>query len=66
MGERRDAYRFLVGVHEVKYHLKNNWWDNIKTVVEEVGWGGKYLIAVAQDRGRWRAFVGAVMNISVT
>ena len=38
--------------------------DNIKMDRQEVG--GMDWIDQAQDRGRWRAFVDAVMNLRVT
>jgi hypothetical protein len=31
----------------------------------EIGWGGVDWIALAQDRGKWRALVNAVMNLRV-
>jgi hypothetical protein len=31
----------------------------------EVGWGGMDWIDVAEDSGRWRAFMNAVMNFLV-
>jgi hypothetical protein len=31
----------------------------------EVGWGDVDWIGLAQDRGIWRAFVNAVMNLRV-
>jgi hypothetical protein len=34
--------------------------------LQEVGWGGKEWIDMAQDRDRWRAVVSAVMNLQVT
>jgi hypothetical protein len=42
-GERRDAYRALVGKPEKKRPLgtpRRRWEDNIKMDLEEVGWGG--------------------------
>jgi len=41
------------------------WNDNIKTELQDVGWGGMDLIELAQDRDRWRALVDAVMNLRV-
>jgi hypothetical protein len=43
MGERRCAYRVLVGKPEGKNPLGRSrliWEDNIKVELEEVGWGG--------------------------
>ena len=42
---------------------RSRWGSNIKVDVEEVGWGGMDLSALAQDRDRWGAVVSAVMNL---
>jgi hypothetical protein len=34
--------------------------------LQEVGWGGMDWIDMAQDSGRWRALVSAVMNLRVS
>jgi hypothetical protein len=68
MGERRGAYRALVGKPEGRSPLgrpRRRWEDNIKMNLREVGWGGMDWIIVAQDRDRWRALVNAVMNLRV-
>jgi hypothetical protein len=39
--------------------------DNIKMLLQKVGWGSMDWIDLAQDRGRWRALVNAVMNIRI-
>jgi len=44
---------------------RRRWVDNIKMVLQEVGCGYVDWIGVAQDRGRWRALVSAVMNLRV-
>ena len=44
MGDRRGAYRLLVGKPEGKRPLrtsKHAWKDNIKMDLQEVGWGGE-------------------------
>jgi hypothetical protein len=68
MGERRGVYRALVRKLEEKRPLgrpRHRWEDNIKVDLQEVGGGGMDWIELAQDRGRWRALVNAVMNFPV-
>jgi hypothetical protein len=53
MGEKRNAYRFLVGEPERKRPLgrpRRRWVDNIKMDLSEIGWGGVDWIGLAQDR----------------
>jgi hypothetical protein len=60
MGEKRNAYRLLVGKPEGKRPLgrpRRRWVDNIRRDLEEVGWGDVDCIGLAQDRNRWRALV---------
>jgi hypothetical protein len=68
MGERRGAYRAVVGKPEGRRPLgrpRRRWEDNIKMDLPEVGWGGADWIYLAQDRDRWRALVYTVMNLRV-
>jgi hypothetical protein len=67
-GEKRNAYRILVGKPEGKRPLgrpRRRWVDNIKIDVREIGWDDIDLINLAQDRDRWRALVNTVMNFRV-
>jgi hypothetical protein len=55
MGERRGAYRALVGIPEGRRPLgrpRRRWEDNIKMDLREVGCGGADWINLAQDRDR--------------
>jgi hypothetical protein len=68
MVEKRGAHRILVGRPEGRRPLgrpTHLWEDNIKTDVQEVGWGGMDWIELAQHRDRWRAVANAVMNVRV-
>jgi hypothetical protein len=68
MGERRGAYRTLVGKPEGRRPLgrpRRRWEDNIKMDLREVGWEGAEWIDLAQDRDKWRALVYTVMNLRV-
>jgi hypothetical protein len=68
MGERRNAYRILVGNPDGKRPLgrpRRIWVDNIKMDLREVESDGRDWIDQAQDRDRWRAYVNAVMNLRV-
>jgi hypothetical protein len=37
--------------------------DNIKTDLQEVGWGDIDWIHLAHDRDRWQALANAIMNL---
>ncbi|KAJ4445815.1 hypothetical protein ANN_12500 [Periplaneta americana] len=68
MGESRNAYRVLVGRPEGKRPLgrpRRRWEDNIKMDLREVGYDDRDWLNLAQDRGRWRAYVRAAMNLRV-
>jgi hypothetical protein len=63
MGEKRYAYRLLVGKSEGKRPLRRprrRWVDLL-----DIGWGVVDWIGLAQDRDWWRALVNAVKNLRV-
>jgi len=56
----------LLGKPEGKRQLgrpRPRWEDNIKTDLQEVGFGGMDWIELAQDRDRWWAIVTPIMNL---
>jgi hypothetical protein len=68
MGEKRKAYRLLVGKPEGKRRLgrpRRRWVDNIKMDPGEVGCGDAKWTGLAQDVDRWRALVNSMMNLRV-
>jgi hypothetical protein len=68
MGEKRNAYRLLVGKPEGVCPLgrpRCKWVDNIQMDVLEIGWGGVDWIGLAQDGNRWRALVNSVFILRV-
>jgi hypothetical protein len=68
MGEKRNAYRLLVGKPEGRRPLgrpRRRWLDSIGMDLVEVGWGDDDWIGLAQHRDRWRALVNSVLNLRV-
>jgi hypothetical protein len=68
MGERRGAYRALMGKPERRRPLgrpRRRWEDNIKMHLREVGCGSADWVDLDQERDRWRALVYTVMNLRV-
>jgi hypothetical protein len=68
MGEKRKAYRLLLGKPEGKRPLgrpRLNWVGDIRMDLGEVGWGDVDWIGLAKDRNRWRAVVNSVLNLRV-
>jgi hypothetical protein len=69
MGEKRNAYKLLLGKPERRWTLgrkRRRWVDNIRMDLVEVGWGDVDWIGLAQDRDRWRALVNSVLNLQVS
>jgi hypothetical protein len=67
-GEKRNAYRLLVGKPEGRRLLgtpRRRWVDNIRMHLVEVRWGDVDWIGLAQDRDRWGALVNSAMNLRV-
>jgi hypothetical protein len=68
MGEKRDAYRILVGTPEGNRPLgrpRCRWVDNIEMDLREIGWEGVDWIDMAQDRHQWRPLVNKILNLWV-
>jgi hypothetical protein len=68
MGEKRNAYRVLVGKPEGKIPLERpryRWVDDIEMDLREIERGGMDWIDLAQDRNKWWALVNTVMNLRV-
>jgi hypothetical protein len=68
MGEKKNAYRILVGNPEGKRPLgrtRSRWVNNIKMDLREIGWDSMDWIDLAQDRDKCTALVNAVMNLPV-
>jgi hypothetical protein len=64
MGEKRNAYRLLVGKPEGK-RPRRRWVDNIKMDLGEIRWDGVDWIDMAQDRDQWRALMNMVLSFRV-
>jgi hypothetical protein len=68
MGEKRNAFRLLVGKPDGKRPLgrpRRRCVDNIRMDLGEVGWGDVDWIGLTQDRNRWRALVSSVLNLRI-
>ena len=66
MGDRRGAYRVLVGKSEGKKPIgrcRRRWEDNSGMDPQKVGWGDMEWIELTRDKDRWRALVEAALHI---
>jgi hypothetical protein len=61
-GEKRNAYRLLVGKPEGKRSLGR---PRRRMDLGEVGWSDVDCIGLAQDKNRRRALVNSVLNLGV-
>jgi hypothetical protein len=68
-GEKRNAYRLLVGMPKGKTSLgkpRRTWVDNIKMDLREIGCGSMNWIDLAQVMDQQRALVNTIMNLWVS
>jgi hypothetical protein len=68
LGEKRNAYKILVGKSEGKRPLgrsRHRSVDHIKMDLKETGWSGMDWIDVPHVGDQWRALVNTVMNLRV-
>jgi hypothetical protein len=67
MGDKRTAYRILVGKPKGNRPLgrPRRRSEDIRVDLREIGWGGVDWIDLAQDRDQWRALVNMVLNLRV-
>jgi hypothetical protein len=68
MGEKRNAYRIMVGKPGGRRPLgrpRCRWVDLVKIDLRVIGWDVVDWIDLAQDRDQWRALVNTVMNLRV-
>jgi hypothetical protein len=67
-GEKRNAYRILMGNPEGKRPLGRaiqRTVDNTKMHLREIGCDGMGWIDLVQDRDQWSALVNTVMNLRI-
>jgi hypothetical protein len=69
MGEKRNAYRLLVGKPEGRRPIgkpRCRWLDNIRTDLVGVVWADVGWIGLDQDRDRWKVLVNLASNLRVS
>jgi hypothetical protein len=68
IGEKRNAYRILVGKPEGKRPLRRpgcRWVDNINMDLRDIGCDDINRIDLAEDTDQWMALVNMIINIRV-
>jgi hypothetical protein len=68
MGEKRNAYKLLVGKPEGKRppgRPRHRWVDNMGMDLGEVEWSDVDWIGLAQDRNTWRVLANSALNLRV-
>jgi len=68
VGDRRVADSVSLGITKKKRRLgspRYSWEDNINGDLQDVGWGGKNWIELAQDTDRRQALANVLMNFRV-
>jgi hypothetical protein len=67
-GEKRNAYRILVGKPEGRNPLgrpRRRWVDNIQMDLRKIEWDRIGWVDLAKDKDQWRALVNRVMYFRV-
>jgi hypothetical protein len=66
MGEKKNAYRLLMGKPEGKRPLeipRRRWVDTVRMDLLGLGCSDEDWISLAQDRERWRALAGKRLSV---
>jgi hypothetical protein len=66
MGEKRNAYRVVLGKPEGKRPLgrrRHRWQNDIKMDLRELSWGGTDWIHLAQDHEQRWALMNTILNL---
>jgi hypothetical protein len=65
VGEKRSAYRLLVGKPEETTGKTKTWRVDNNMNLVEIRWYGVDWTALARDRNKWRALANSVINFLV-
>jgi hypothetical protein len=65
-GAEEECYRLLRGKPErIILGRRCRWVDNIKMDLEEIEWGDVDWCDLAEERGKWGAFMNEVLNLRI-